>query len=600
MRNQQTTRPSGGKATVLTVATACLVVSAATAAAQTPVDAEALRIFKTTLEKRNERWAGVDNYTLFQSMNGAPFTMYYEKVMVDGEPAFRLVHEWEYEAKQFEEAGMASGMPDFGGAAAGGAGGFPSAPGSGGAARASSQGGMPESDVGGRMENMGGMLGGLPFDLPVPEGMPQLPEIPGVGDLASRLPDVPNVPSAPGSDGDGLLGTAMGAATGALQQRLMQEGMKALMKEAEGEKDDGSADARMEHKMFETLSVRARLTGRETVDGWQTFVLVADELEDLELGQEGEEVNFTLHTITAWIDVAEYVSRRSVIEGDVMIDGQAQPVRFEIQNQDYRWVESMFEPFRRSIGFEGMAKAMAESMDPKDMKELEESIAEFENVKAELAKMPEAQRKMIEERMGGSLEAMMDDAAARMRAFSTGDMSDPGMVTEVEDLLVNAGPPTKFGRGDMTAEGDVTLTVPRTIVTVGTGTNPEDGGTLSMIQLMGGIEGESFAIVQLNIEGPYPEAGTTTEASAFALLQWHQDKRQVGIVSQENGATVTVTSRAGNRIRGEYTFEGSAEVPQDGGGTKTIRATVYGTFDAPVPQAVPERPGMNLPGMNMP
>lgn len=550
------------------------------------------------MEKRHQRWVGVDNYTLFQSMNGAPFVMYYmyyEKVMVDGEPAFRLVPEWEYEAEQFEEAGMGSGIPDFGSADAGAAGGLPPAPGSGGAPGAPSQGGMPGSSVGGGMQNMGGMPGGLPFNLPVPEGIPQLPKIPGVGDLAGKLPDVPDIPSVPGSDGDGLLGTAMGAATGALQQRLMQEGMNALMKEVEGEKDDGSADARMERMMFEKLSVRTRLTGRETVDGWETFVLVADELQDLELGQEGEEVNFTLRTITSWIDVAEYVSRRSVMEGDFMADGQTQPVRFEIQDQDYRWVESMFEPFRRSIGFEGMAQAMAEAMDPKDMKELEESIAEFEKVKAELAKMPEAQRKMMEERMGGSFEAMIDDAAARMLAFSQGDMPESRMVTEVEELLVNAGPPTKFGRGDVAARGDVTLTVPRTIVSVASGSNPEDGSPLSMIQLMGGVEGESFAIVQLNIEGPYPDAGTTTQASAFALLHWHQDKRQVGIVSQENGATVTVTSRAGNRIRGEYTFEGSAEVPQDGGGTKTIRATVYGTFDAPVPQAVPERPGMNLP-----
>ena len=72
MRNQQTTRPSGGTAAALAVAAACLAVST-TVTAQAPIDAEAQRILETAMEKRHQRWVGVDNYTLFQSMNGAPF-----------------------------------------------------------------------------------------------------------------------------------------------------------------------------------------------------------------------------------------------------------------------------------------------------------------------------------------------------------------------------------------------------------------------------------------------------------------------------------------------------------------------------------------------
>ena len=392
------------------------------------------------------------------------------------------------------------------------------------------------------------------------------------------------------------LSTVLGAATGGLQQRLMQKGMEGLMGLAAGKPDDGSDDARIEQMMFRELGRRSRLQGTEMLDGVEVFVLVAENMQDLDLGEPtGEDANFALRTMTVWLDKEEHVARRSVMEGDLDLDGKLQPVRIEILDQDYRRVETMYEPFHRVMRFEGMMEAM-QAANPKEMKKLEKELAEFEKVKKQLAQMPEAQRRMIEARMGGSLESQMDKAAERLRQFASGDVSEMSeMVTEVAELRVNEGPPTQYGRGDVTAEGDVALAIPRTIVSVASGANPNDGTTLSMIQLMGGIEGESMAIVQLNISGPYPEAGTTTAADAAAFLSWPGDDREVGLTSEEGGATVTVTSRAGGRIRGEYSFEGSGDMPTADGQARKVTATVTGTFDAPIPPAMPQFPGM-MPG----
>jgi hypothetical protein len=377
----------------------------------------------------------------------------------------------------------------------------------------------------------------------------------------------------------------------------MQKGMEGLMGAAAGEQDDGSDDARIEQMMFREMGLRARLEGTEVVDGVESFVLVAENMEDLDLGAAtGEDANFTLRTMTVWLDAEEYVSRRSIMEGDIDLDGQVQPVRIEILDQDYRRVETMYEPHRRVMRFGGMMEAMQKAIDPEEMEELEKQLAEFEEVKEQLAELPEAQRRMMEAQMaqrgGGSIEDHMARAAEGLRGFTSGDVSETTeMVTEVEELRVNEGPPTQFGRGEVTVAGDVAMTLPRTMASVASGRHSEDGSTLSMIQLMGGVEGESMAIVQLSIPGPYPEAGTTTSADAGVILLG-PGEREVALASEEGGATITVTSRARNRIRGEFSFEGAGDVPSEDGKATTVRATVTGTFDAPIPPAMPQFPGL--------
>ncbi|HEM46291.1 MAG TPA: hypothetical protein ENO23_04510, partial [Alphaproteobacteria bacterium] len=204
--------------------------------------ADAADVVRTALEKRLERWEGVDDYTVYGTFRGSESVRYYEKITVDGRPAFRLVPPTEYEGRELEEAGLAGGLPTR------------TAPGDG--------------------------------ALPLPDGIPGATEpLAGLTREASGAAD----DLTGGSGSGGLLGRAGGAAAGAargeLQRELMQRGMQGLLGGLQDDAmEDAQADARIEAMMFEVLAREARLAGVEKVDGRDAIVLLADDLSDIDLG----------------------------------------------------------------------------------------------------------------------------------------------------------------------------------------------------------------------------------------------------------------------------------------------------------------------------
>lgn len=596
----------------LSSASLALTSFAIPASAQAPADPEAQRIVQAALEKRNERWAAVDNYTLIQRMNGAEMTLYYEKIIVDGQPAFRHVPPGEYEGEEMRDAGLGGGMPGMGeGAGAGGAAGGAGLPGSGSGASTGRAGGAPppgQPSPGGQPgatpgpPGMGPEMGpgtGMP-PIPIPELPADLPLPEGVADIASRVSDVAgglssakdripstsDLPGAPsGGAGSALKQAAsagMGAASGQLQQKLMQKGMDGLMGMlTDDEANDGTSDARMEQMMFEYLGRRARLEGTEMIGGVECYILVADDISDLDLGQpKSGDGAFAFKSMTAWIDTEEYVSLRTKMSGEVEVDGDMMPIDFDLLRQDYRRVETMYEPFRRVISSTGMMDIMVES-NPEMMKEMREAAKQLEDMEKQLAQMPPEQRRMVEQQMGPMLENFR-----RMAEGDVPDVNNMEMVIEVLDLLVNEGPPSMFGRADMVVEGDMDLEVPRLMATLGTGPHPEGDGELSAVQLVGGIEGENMVLLQVSFEGAFPESGTAT-GGGFVTVQW-MDGSAAGFYSEE-GATVTVLSKTTSRIRGEFSLEAAGEIER-GGETVEAAVTVHGSFNAPVPA-----PPMGLP-----
>jgi hypothetical protein len=113
-----------------------LLVAVAAAAGAQPT---AQSILAAVRAKQAERWATVDNYTVTLSVRDSgnlQAPIYYEKMTVDGKPAFRMVPRAEYEQKAQEEAGfppltpeamkeMAQGLDMVGAAVAGGGGDMP-------------------------------------------------------------------------------------------------------------------------------------------------------------------------------------------------------------------------------------------------------------------------------------------------------------------------------------------------------------------------------------------------------------------------------------------------------------------------------------------
>lgn len=534
--------PAGG----LLIA-AAFVLLAPPAAVIAQEDSRAAEIVDTALERRLERWEGVDDYTVYGLFNGTEVVQYYEKVTVDGRPAFRLVPPPEYEGRDLEQSGLAGGMPAAG----------------------SATGGEPGSSA-------------SALDaLPVPDGVRGTAErVRGLADRAGGAVDATRG-AADEASGSGLLGQAAGAARGELQQQLVQHGMEALLG---GAIDDGTeeakSDARMEAQMFEALAASARLAGTETVDGRGAFVLVADDLTHLDLGAAaGEDTDIQLESLKLWLDTEEYVPLRTEME--MTGGGDAPPITIEVLDRDYRQVDGLYEPFVRTVRSGGLMATML-GADPELQKKMQEAAKQLEEAEERMAQMPAAQREMMEEH----LRAARQQFAGMARGE---EPENSAMEMRTEEIVVNQGPPSSLGRGAIAVAGDLEAEIPRTIASMSSGAHPDGSGTLSIIQLIGAVEGELNAAIQINVPDELPESGTARGQAAL-MLQW-ADGRETGLQSEPDGVTLTVTSRTSRSVHGEYEFEAVGPLTDRAGGSPIdASATVRGTFEAPLPRAAPTAP----------
>ena len=217
-----------------------------------------------------------------------------------------------------------------------------------------------------------------------------------------------------------------------IQQSLMQMGMKSALDQIQ--KNDSSELTVIDPLAAGELADRVRLIGREQIDRHETYVLVADDLSDLEFARQSiDDGDFEIRMITVYVDAEDFVTRKAIIEGVMHQDGQTIPVEMESRFEDYREVDGMLHPFRTVFSSSGMAAALSED----DLKKMEEAKKQMAEMQEELAKMPEAQRSMVESMMKKQM-AKVDDMFAN---FEAGAIE---MVIEVIELRVNAGPPPEW------------------------------------------------------------------------------------------------------------------------------------------------------------
>lgn len=530
---------------------AALVLFALPAPLIAQEDSRAAEIVDTALDKRLERWEGVDDYTVYGLFNGTEVVQYYEKVTVDGRPAFRLVPPTEYEEGELEQSGLAGGMPAAGSAS------------------------------GGEPGNSTSALDALP----VPEGVRGTAErVRGLANRARGAVDAARG-AADEASRSGLLdragGAAAGAARGELQQQLVQHGMDALLG---GAIDDGTeeakSDARIEAQMFEVLAASARLAGTETVDGREAFVLVADDLTHLDLGAAaGEDTDFQLESLKLWLDTKEYVPLRTEME--MTGGGDAPPITIEVLDRDYRQVDGLYEPFERTVRSGGLMATMLDA-DPELQKKMEKAAKQLEEAEERMAQMPAAQREMMEEQFRAARQQFAGMARGE-------DPENSAMEMRTEEIVVNQGPPTSLGRGAIAVTGGLDAEIPRTIASLNSGAHPDGSGSLSIVQLIGAVEGELNAAIQINVPAELPQAGTANGQAAL-MLQW-ADGREAGLQSEPDAVTLTVTSRTSRSVHGEYEFDAAGPLTDRAGGNpREVTATVRGTFEAQLPRAAPTAP----------
>jgi hypothetical protein len=178
------------------------------------------------------------------------------------------------------------------------------------------------------------------------------------------------------------------------------------------------------YEVAHQLAEHATYAGRDEVDGRAVHVLRIDDLADIDFGHGAvdEDSDFVPERGTIYVDTDLLIPRRMEFEGSMTTEQGTTDVTSVVDLHDYREIEGMLVPFRTVVEMQGLAEAI----DP-------EMRQQYEEMKRQLAEMPESQRAMAERMMKGQLE--------QIEKMMQGD----AMVIEmtVTDVRVNAGPPSE-------------------------------------------------------------------------------------------------------------------------------------------------------------
>ncbi len=319
------------------------------------------------------------------------------------------------------------------------------------------------------------------------------------------------------------------------------------------------------------LDRNARVEGMEIVDGNETYRVRVEPLDEVDLGvslpeSEGS-TRFT--SATFLIDADEYVPRRLTLEGDKETMGTRVPVTLEVELSDYREIEGLLHPFRRTT-----VVTVAPLMSAKDRKGLEEAREQFEQMEKELAKLPEAQRRMIEAQVVPGLqqlEAMMGAGATEVTS-----------TTETKEVRVNAGPPTEIrAAGAVATSWNAELTGVMSYSLE---------GSLAVLERRPGLM--TITLSRVTAEGIQPTSVIRIEVvldrlavgdmTGYGSVEIRGDDGSKGTFVTEPGAVgVTITAVTEGGVNGRFELEATGTVMdrlgQDGGSV-----VVFGQFDAVV------------------
>ena len=168
--------------------------------------------------------------------------------------------------------------------------------------------------------------------------------------------------------------------------------------QANAQKGQGQEDAEALAAQMADFANTATLVGKESVGHGNAFHLRSDDINQVQ-SSDGQE--FTIQTMNVWVDDAEYVPLKMRMEGTAEVDGQTRDIFVEQHWSDYRKVpdSKMYESYKQLMRMGGVLTPKEEAQ----MLEAKEKMAEFE---AQMASMPDSQRKMMESMMGSQMEMM--------------------------------------------------------------------------------------------------------------------------------------------------------------------------------------------------
>jgi hypothetical protein len=155
-------------------------------------------------------------------------------------------------------------------------------------------------------------------------------------------------------------------------------------------------------QMYLDWADRWRLEGRGNRGGAATYKLVLDRVDGIDFNEmipsQGE-LQFTPTRMAMELEVDRLVPLFFQMDGTMTEGGQTRPVSVDITLSDYREVSGYLYP---GLGTVDMDIANS-GISPEQMAQARQGMEELQR---QLAQMPEAQRQMMEQVMGGQLAAM--------------------------------------------------------------------------------------------------------------------------------------------------------------------------------------------------
>jgi len=375
--------------------------------------------------------------------------------------------------------------------------------------------------------------------------------------------------------GYGMIGDALAGGGGdmpPMDVRGMTGDMSAFLRAgASHEGDDGQGDAANAMSDMAEFARRARLAGTEPAPAssneaapmQDAFLIVAEELSDIELDQPEGNAQFTLEKISLWIDTEQYVPLRLLMEGQVESKGTISPITIEKLDLDYDQVGPLYESFQQVYRLEGFMAAMSE----KEQKELEKAQEEMAKAKEQLASMPEQQRAMVMKMMGSQMEKLEQMTAG-------GEITS---ITDVVSVAINEGPPTPYGPGDLTVGGPAATVYPGALTYAGE--NETGNGLAAELAIVARVPGSAEAMIGLHGNAPFPQSGSVDVVDATGSVSIEGG---VEVILEGGSGTITVTERTATRIAGTYTvlLTGFPSTATDG---ETVSFSAEGNFDSGAP-----------------
>ena len=207
----------------------------------------------------------------------------------------------------------------------------------------------------------------------------------------------------------GALAASGRSPTATLDPRVMLGPAGDMLREVAAEGSGGSAPDSAAAEAAAAMSAfeaAARLVGSDEIDGRRAHQIRADDLDQTHAGPDG---TFTVNAIDLWVDAEWCVPLKMRMEATATTGGQTRPMVIEQLKQAYREVPGsrLFEPYRQVTRVGGM-------LDPAQQAEMARALQELEKMEAQLAGMPESQRRMVENMMGGQLQQLRSMAAGGM------------------------------------------------------------------------------------------------------------------------------------------------------------------------------------------